>query len=222
MTERGAASGPTIGIADDHPIVRAALASALGVLGEGVRILEAADGAATLALVDTHPELDLLLMDLHMPLVEGISGVRNVRNRAPALPVVVISAEEQPDVVASLIGLGVSGYIPKSDHPAVIVSAVRLVLAGGIYVPPRFMARGLAAGNGGTTADGSQASLMGLTPRQQDVLRLLGEGKSNKVIARELGITEGTVKVHLIAVFRAFDVRNRTAAVVAAQRLLSG
>ncbi len=219
MTDGNGANGPIIGIADDHPIVRGALAAALSTLGNGVRILEAADGAATLELIETCPDLDLLLMDLHMPQVDGIEGVRSVRARAPTLPVVVISADEHCDVVAALLELGVSGYIPKSDNPAVIISAVRLVLAGGIYVPPRFVGRG-SDQHGGIEVRPAGAQTMGLTSRQLDVLRLLGEGKSNKLIARELGITEGTVKVHLLAVFRALNVRNRTAAVLAAQRLV--
>ncbi|MBK9115199.1 MAG: response regulator transcription factor [Betaproteobacteria bacterium] len=207
---------PVIALADDHPIVRAALRAALAALGPGTRFVEAIDAATTLALVADEPSLDLLLMDLHMPGAEGTATVRAVRARAPQLPVAVVSADEDPAAVAELLRMGVCGFIPKSDSANVIVSAVRLILAGGTYVPPRLVhgdARGAAEGGNGAGGD-----RLGLTARQYDVLRLLGEGKSNKVIARELGITEGTVKVHLLAVFRALNVRNRTAAVVAAQR----
>lgn len=211
---------PVIALADDHPIVRAALKSALAALGPNTRFVEANDAATVLALVDGEPALDLLLMDLHMPGAHGTATVRAVRDRAPQLPVAVVSADEDPAAVAELLRMGVCGFIPKSDSANVIVSAVRLILAGGTYVPPRLVhgdARGAGddgAGKGSAAGDGR----LGLTARQYDVLRLLGDGKSNKVIARELGITEGTVKVHLLAVFRALNVRNRTAAVVAAQR----
>lgn len=211
---------PVIALADDHPIVRAALRAALAALGPNTRFVEADDAASVLAVVDGEPELDLILMDLHMPGSAGTATVRAVRARAPQLPVAVVSADEDPAAVAELLRMGVCGFIPKSDSANVIVSAVRLILAGGTYVPPRLVhgdARGAGddgAGNGTEAGD----ERLGLTARQHDVLRLLGEGKSNKVIARELGITEGTVKVHLLAVFRALHVRNRTAAVVAAQR----
>lgn len=207
---------PVIALADDHPIVRAALKAALGALGPNTRFVEANDAASVLALVAAEPGLDLILMDLHMPGADGTATVRAVRARAPQLPVAVVSADEDPAAVGELLRMGVCGFIPKSDSANVIVGAVRLILAGGTYVPPRLVhgdARGAA--EDGTGAGDAR---LGLTARQSDVLRLLGEGKSNKVIARELGITEGTVKVHLLAVFRALNVRNRTAAVVAAQR----
>jgi len=211
-------SGPTIALADDHPIVRAALKGALeGGLPSGARFVEANDAASVLALVTREPGLDLLLMDLHMPGAEGTTTVRAIRERAPQLPVAVISADEDPVRVAELLRLGVCGFIPKSDSANVIVNAVRLMLAGGTYVPPRLMNGGGVA----MPADAPTGERLGLTTRQYDVLRLLAQGMSNKLIARELGITEGTVKVHLLAVFRALAVRNRTAAVLAAQRYRS-
>lgn len=200
-----------IALADDHPIVRAALKEALSALGEGTRFVEAGDAASAIGLVTSHEQLDLMLLDLHMPGVAGTATVRAVRTSAPALPLAVVSADEDPAVVADLLRLGVCGFIPKSDSASVIVSAVRLILAGGTYVPPRLVGSAAPAANG-------EGAGLGLTGRQLDVLHLLGRGLPNKLIARELGITEGTVKVHLLAVFRALNVRNRTAAVLAAQR----
>jgi DNA-binding NarL/FixJ family response regulator len=208
MSEEPVAPQWKIGLADDHPIMRSALASALAALG-APRFVEASDAAGTLALLDANPDLDLLLVDLRMPGANGTETIRTLRSRAPQVPLVVVSADEDPGCVASLLALGVSGYVPKSESPAVIVSAVRLVLAGGTYVPPRLM-------TGGATP----APKPDLTPRQEEVLRLLAQGLPNKSIANALGVSEGTVKVHLIAVFRTLNVRNRTAAVLAAQRYL--
>jgi DNA-binding NarL/FixJ family response regulator len=208
----GNAAPLVIGLADDHPIVRAALASALGDLAPSVRFREASDAAGALALLDGVPPLDLLVVDLRMPGADGLSTVRALRERAPEVPLVVVSAEDDPAHIAPLLALGVAGFIPKSEPPAVIVSALRLVLAGGTYVPPRLAAAAAAPPPGAADA--------GLTPRQWEVVKLLARGLSNKAIANALGVTEGTVKVHLIAVFRALGVRNRTAAVIAARRYL--
>ena len=206
-------AGVLIAIADDHPIVRAALRTALQALGPDTRFVEACDVQSTLVLLAERPDVDLLLMDLNMPGASGLDAVRTVRERAPLVPLAVISAEQHPGTAAALLGIGVAGFIPKSDPSEVIVGAVRLVLAGGVYVPPHL----LRGQQGGAPASGIPP---GLTARQVDVLRLLAQGKPNKLIARELGVTEGTVKVHLLAVFRALDVRNRTSAVLAAQRFL--
>ena len=198
-----------IGLADDHPIMRAALASALAGLG-ATEIVEASDAEGALALLEAHPDLDVFLVDLRMPGANGTDTIRTMRERAPEVPLMVVSGDEEPSHVAPVLALGVSGYVPKSEPPEVIVSAVRIVLAGGTYVPSR-----LVAGGGMTQSDAPS-----LTARQIEVLRLLAKGLPNKSIANALGVSEGTVKVHLIAVFRALSVRNRTAAVLAAQRYL--
>lgn len=203
------AAGPLIAIADDHPLVRAALRDTLGSLEPPPRFLEGGDIAAAMKLATSDPEPDLLLMDLAMPGSHGLEDVRALRQTAPALPIVVVSADENPGTVGALVAMGVAGFIPKSDSAEVIRQAVQLVLAGGTYVPVRYAGATLAG-----------PSHNGLTERQVDVLRLLARGRSNKEIARELGITEGTVKVHLLSVFRLLGVRNRTEAVLAAQRFL--
>jgi DNA-binding NarL/FixJ family response regulator len=206
--------GLRIAIADDHPLMRAALAGALASVVPDVRFVEAANYADTLTLLEQTPAPDLLLMDLHMPGTRGVEGAREVRERCPQVPLAIVSAEDDPAAVRALLALGVCGFIPKSDSAAVIASAVRLILAGGVYVPAKLMSdlRPSLPVNG--------ASASGLTVRQLDVVRLLARGLSNKAIARDLGVSEGTVKVHLLAAFRVLDVRNRTAAVLAAQRFL--
>lgn len=215
MEENGNRGGRCIALADDHPIVRSALITALTHLGSDVRFVEGHDAASTLALVE-HPDLDLLLMDLNMPGMCGIDLVREIRGRAPSLPVAIVSAEDGPKAVGALLALGVCGFIPKTDSPNVIVSAVRLILDGGTYVPPRL----LKEQGTGAKVSNEIAAKAGLTERQLEVVRLLARGETNKVIARHLGVTEGTVKVHLLAIFRALKVRNRTAAVISAQRFL--
>jgi DNA-binding NarL/FixJ family response regulator len=210
--------GALIALADDHPIVRSALKSALAVLGPGTRFVEAGDAASALALAESRQDIDLMLLDLAMPGSQGTATVRAIRDRVPQLPLCIVSASEDAATVSELLRLGVAGFIPKSDSANVIAGAVRLILDGGTYVPAR-LAEGATRTVPAASGDHDHPAL---TQRQAEVLRLLGEGKSNKVIARELGITEGTVKVHLLAVFRVLNVRNRTAAVIAAQRYTSG
>src|SRR4029453_7690036 len=149
----------------------------------------------------------------------------------PAVPVVVLSGYEDPAIMRSALERGVLGFIPKAYSPEVMLSAVRLVLAGGVYVPPMMLSAlppGVVAGPAETVGDAARGSAAAsaqtlehlrsvLTERQVEVLQLLSQGKPNKLIGRALGISEGTVKIHLAAIFRALNVRNRTEAVVAAQ-----
>jgi DNA-binding NarL/FixJ family response regulator len=201
-------------IADDHEMVRLGLKAALAPLGGEVGYVEAASAEDALAAAGAHPDLDLVLIDVNMPGMGGIEGVRRLRAAHPSLPVIVCSAAEDGAVVHSLLQLGVSGFIPKSDSTSVMLQAVQLVLAGGTYVPPRLM------GSPGAQEGAPGGALAALSPRQRDVLSLVAEGKPNKLIARELAISEATVKVHLLAVFRVLGARNRTEAVVIAQRLV--
>ena len=205
-----------IALADDHPIVRAALKGALAQLGGDTQFLEACDADSAIRLARSNPDLDLMLLDLHMPGVQGTATVRAVREAAPALPLVVMSADEDP-----IDGDGASAHGRLRVHSQVRFRRRHRERGaphpGRRHVRPATARR--RAGARDRTGDGNgHEPALGLTARQLDVLRLLGHGLSNKVIARELGITEGTVKVHLLAVFRALDVRNRTAAVLAAQR----
>lgn len=205
-------TGATIAIADDHPIMRRALRDALEALSPAPSFVEAHDLPGTLALATDHRPVDVLLMDLRMPGVEGTEGVAAVRRAAPALPIAVVSAIDDPGLVRSLFDLGVAAFIPKTEPPELIVAAVRLVLGGGQYFPPRLLVDPGDAAAPSTDPGGA------LTDRQRDVLRLLARGLPNKLIARDLGLTEGTVKVHLLAIFRALGARNRTEAVLIAQR----
>ncbi len=207
-------------LADDHEMVRLAMRHALASLSPRIQWLEAQNASEVERWATEDP--DLALVDLNMPGSDGVPWIGRLRSQFPTLPIIVVSAEESCALVLELIDCGVAGFIPKSDSAAVVLQAVRLVLSGGTYAPLRFLTGHGASrepGNG-TTASANPPAVHGLTQRQLEVLALLARGLPNKLIARELGLSEGTVKVHLLAIFRALDVRNRTEAVVAAQKKL--
>jgi DNA-binding NarL/FixJ family response regulator len=217
-TPQGASTVLRVLLADDHEMVRMAMRHALAPLAASIEWLEAATGEDVERIVQSDP--DLALLDLHMPGSDGKPWIGRLRDRCPTLPIIVVSAEESPSLVRELINLGVAGFIPKSDTAAVILQAVRLVLSGGTYAPLRLLGGGDRTTNGTVSPERQEAPSHGLTQRQLEVLSLLARGMPNKLIARELGLSEGTVKVHLLAIFRALDVSNRTEAVVAAQKKL--
>lgn len=204
-------------VADDHPMVRDALTRTLRGLELDASIIEA-DSRESLFAAMTLYGPDLALVDLNMPGMNGAEGLRQLREDHPTTPVIVASAQDDPATIRAVMAIGVSGFIPKSESPNLIAQAIRLVLAGGVYVPVRSLA-GDFGRSGGLDAMRPSESDHGLTPRQLDVLGLLSRGMPNKLIARELGLTEGTVKIHLAAILRALSARNRTEAVVRAREL---
>jgi DNA-binding NarL/FixJ family response regulator len=198
-------------IADDHPLVRDALARTVQQLCADVQVRQAGDLDGLLRLA-AQGDADLALVDLNMPGMDGIVGLRRLRDAAPTLPIVVASGQEDPMTIRAVLAAGAVGFIPKSERSEVLLGALRLVQAGGTYVPSRLL---------DSTARPPPTDLHSaeLTPRQLDVLRCLLRGEPNKVIARELGLTEGTVKIHIAAILRALHARNRTEAVVRARAL---
>lgn len=200
-------------LADDHPLFREAVRQMLRNLDEVAEVFEARDYPGLFELARANRDADLALIDLYMPGAGDGLGVATFRGAFPDIPVVVLSAAEACGEVRRALDEGAAGFIPKSFPPELMLSAMRVVLAGGMFLPPQLL-------------DGvdeprppAPARLADLTPRQADVLRLILRGLPNKSIARELGLAEGTVKVHLAAVFKALGAANRTEAVVAAQRL---
>ena len=199
-------------IADDHPMVRDALARVVGQLYADAQVLEAGDFAAVLAyLGDAVP--DLVLIDLNMPGMDGLHGLRRLREAFPALAIVVASGQDDPATIRAALAIGANGFIPKIDPPDLLLQALRVVRAGGVYIPAR------SNGDVRGIMTGPSPNASGLTPRQLDVLRLLLKGEPNKLIARQLGLTEGTVKIHIAAILRALQARNRTEAVIRAREL---
>lgn len=192
-------------------------------LGSDVRLHEATSAQEALAMADGIPDLDLVLLDLHIPGAENFSALDALRERHPTLPVVIVSVLDDPQTVRNCLSRGAMGYIPKSSSPAVMLSAVRLVLSGGIYLPPELLRGDADPGPAPAVAAGSGQSFtaadLGLTGRQADVMRLLVQGRSNKAICRELGLAEGTVKIHVTAILRALHVGSRAEAIVALNRL---
>lgn len=207
-------------LADDHEMVRVAMRHALAPLSAAIEWHEATDAASVEAELARCDNLDLALIDLYMPGAGATAWVAGLRERHPSVPLIVLSGDENPALVRTLIGLGVAGFIPKSDSSSVILHAVRLVLSGGTYAPLRLMVNSADGERAVRTPATTTAQPIPLTSRQFEVLRQLARGLPNKLIARELGLSEGTVKVHLLAIFRALGVHNRTQAVVAAQKKL--
>jgi len=175
------------------------------------------------SLVAGHPDAGLLLLDLTLPGADGFTLLEELRTEYPNIPVVVLSASDRRDDVLRAIDLGAMGYIPKSSSNQVTLQALRLVLSGGIYLPPIALTARDEVGvprlaEGASTARTVPRDL-GLTARQAQVLALILQGKPNKVICRELGLAEGTVKIHVAAILRALNVSTRTQAVIEASRL---
>lgn len=194
-------------------MVRRALAEALGqVLGAGCRVTEAGSlSAARLALAAT--DIDLLLLDLNMPGMNGALGLAGLRADFPAVPILVVSASEDPSTIRQVIEFGASGFLPKSAPVGAIGEAVRAVLAGDLWLPA-------SAQEPQPAADAEiVARVAELTPQQRRVLDLLSDGKFNKQIAFELSVTEATIKAHLSQIFRKLGVHSRTQAVIVARRL---
>jgi DNA-binding NarL/FixJ family response regulator len=217
-------------IADDHRLIVEGVKLKLAELDTSIEFIVAATAQELRDLLETEPLPTLAMIDLAMPGANDREHLRHALQKLQGVPVIVISGSEDPAMIRELLAMGVQGFIPKSYSPDVMLSAIRLVLSGGVYVPPMMLNPANVSPMRPSANDHASASageertiedrLRGLlTERQIDVLRLLALGKPNKVIARDLGISEGTVKIHLAAIFRALSVRNRVEAVVASRRV---
>jgi DNA-binding NarL/FixJ family response regulator len=213
-------------IADDHQLIVEGARLKLAELGPGTEFTIALDIDELRQALRQESPPALALIDLTMPGVHRREHLAEVIAAWPGVPVIVLSGAESPALIRELLAMGVQGFIPKAYSADVMLSAVRLVLSGGVYIPPMMLQADepLVAPPPSTTGEGAAARLEErlhqlLTERQLDVLRLLSTGKPNKVIASDLGISEGTVKIHLAAIFRALNVRNRVEAVVASRRI---
>jgi DNA-binding NarL/FixJ family response regulator len=211
-------------IADDHPLFSEALKGISEDTFDKITCTDVADAEQTLAAVLDDNSFDLILLDLFLPGADGFSCLVALRNRAPTTPIIVVSASDEVAVVREAFSYGAMGYLPKSSSREVMKNALRLVMSGSSYVPSEALGaigplRRAGASAGGEHEKGEDEQ--SLTPRQLGVLVLLGEGKANKQIAYELGISEITVKAHVSAILRKLNVNNRLQAVIACRNIKS-
>ena len=225
---------------DDHPLILSALKSVIHGLGENVTVAGVSSANAARAALVLNADFDLVLLDLQLGDADGFDLLAELRAAYPALPVVVVSGSDRTSDVIRAIDLGAMGFVPKRTHNDMLFEALRLVMSGGVYVPPMTLGvEGAAAADppaeqetvpGYMNMIGTQATqgdfqavptlaTLGLTPRQTDVLALLLQGKPNKLIARELEVSVETIKDHVAAVLRALGVNSRTQAVLAVSQM---
>jgi len=210
----------TILLADDHALFRDGMRYVLQQLADEVEILDASSFAEALLFAESRPEINLVLMDLHMPGSNGAPSVRTFNLKHPDMPLVVVSGSEQREDMERVMEYGAMGFISKMTSSKVMLAALRMVLDGGIYLPPQLLQQSVDNMDQGAPDKRSRRSNeFGLTSRQVDVLRHLSQGLSNKETAQKMGLAEGTVKIHVAAIFQVLHVSNRMDAVRAAQRL---
>jgi DNA-binding NarL/FixJ family response regulator len=232
--------GMRVLLVDDHPLILSALQTVIQGLGDDVEVQGVGSGRAAREALQQDSNYDLVMLDLALGDASGFDLLTEFRNAYPALPVVVVSASDRTSDVIRAIDLGAMGFVPKRASNDTLFEALRVVMSGGIYVPPMSMGHNTESPIPGADADTepggylravsgeaeragyqkapSLASL-GLTPRQTDVLALLLQGQPNKLIARELGLSVETVKDHVAAVLRALGVSSRTQAVLAVSQM---
>lgn len=204
-------------VADDHPLFRSAIQQALKQLHDGIEFIDAKDFSSLEKLIEITPDVDLVLLDLHMPGMQGFSGLVYLCKRVPDLPVVMVSANEDPIIMQRSIEHGAAGFIPKSSSVENILDAINTVLRGDVWLPPEVTDNDVP---GRTTSEIELAERMKqLTPQQFRVLGMISKGMLNKQIAHELDVSEATIKVHVTAIMRKLGVTNRTQAVLAANQL---
>jgi DNA-binding NarL/FixJ family response regulator len=207
-------------LVDDHVLFREGIALLLRPMLPGADVFEAGTiEEAFERAAAAQPPLDLVLMDLGLPGISGLQGIGLFRERFPELPVVALSSADDKDTVLKAIDAGAMGYVPKSSSSGVLAGALQVILAKGIYLPPSVFLSERAQAPAPVAGPRASPASLGLTPRQADVLWLILEGKSAKMISRELNLSASTVKVHTSAVLRALNVTTRTHAVIAAGKL---
>lgn len=205
-------------VADDHALIREGIRNTLQGIADDVVIEEAADGRQVEELLASSPQFDIVLLDLYMPNTDGFELLGKLGDSYPDVPVVILSASDKKADMRRALDRGAFGFIPKSTSHDVMINAIKLVLSGGVYVPPDLMKADDAADSFSPSVYDHELK-DALTDRQFDVLLLLAKGQQNKEIARSLGVSQHTVKIHVTAVFKALGVNNRTQAVLTAQKM---
>jgi DNA-binding NarL/FixJ family response regulator len=202
-------------IVDDHGLVREGLKAILGQSDLQAECLEAWDEISIWHCLKKHPDVKLVLLDIQLPGLSGMDLLRRIAIEHPAIPIIMLSADHDSNTVSQALQWGASGFMPKNSLNQVLISAIRLVLAGGVYIPPEALLKSaLKPQPAPTTMAALQLDSLGLTNRQLDVLRLLVKGLSNKRISRQIDLAEATVKIHIRGILRTLSVTNRTEALV--------
>jgi DNA-binding NarL/FixJ family response regulator len=203
-------------VVEDHPLVRDGLLATLKNLGAETRTFGVPDATEAIGILESQ-DIDLMILDLMLPGTKGQTFLPLVRRRFPTVPVVVLSALDDADTVSRVMRAGASGFVSKSGSSAELLEALRAVMFGELYLPPKL--RKLTSRSETAQGEGrSMAQRFGLTAAQARVLDLLTEGSSNRQIAELLGLTEGTVKIHVSAIMKAMGVTNRSEAALLASR----
>ena len=203
-------------IADDHPLFREAIARVVGDGFPGSELLETADLDATLAVTADEEDLDLILLDLNMPGMSGLTGLLQLRNEAPTIPVAIISVEEDKNVMLQAVSCGAVGFLTKSSPKEQLIKAIAQILEGNSYLPSEIMRASAARAHEPNERSISAEQLETLTRKQIQVLERMTRGESNKMIAYNLNIAETTVKAHVSAILRKLGVSNRVQAILSA------
>jgi DNA-binding NarL/FixJ family response regulator len=198
-------------VIDDHPLIQEALKHVLSELDASLELIQAHDASSAHAALSRTSKVDLLVLDLALPGCDGFDLLSELRRDWPDIPVLVLSATYDRVTVETALDLGAMGFIPKTANAHILIDALRLVLSGGVFVPVECSDAGGAPLRPRIP---SRSQELGLTPRQADVLKLLVQGKPNKLICRDLSLSEGTIKVHVSAILRALNVHNRTQVVI--------
>jgi DNA-binding NarL/FixJ family response regulator len=202
-------------LVDDHALIRDALRSVLKEVAADANVMEAGDCGQAMHLIEAHPDLQLVLLDLNLPDRDGFAVLTDLRQRYATISLVVLSGLQDRDSVLKALDLGALGFIPKSAPREVMVSALRLIFAGGVYIPPEALGRTESKERQPATSRPVLPADFGFTDRQMEVLALMMQGKSNKSISRILDVAEPTIKHHVTAILKGLKVANRTEAVIA-------
>ncbi|MBW8353250.1 response regulator transcription factor [Pseudomonas protegens] len=205
-------------IADDHPLFREAIHNVISDGFPGSEVMETADLDSALALTQEHDDLDLILLDLNMPGMHGLNGLITLRNEAPTIPVVIVSAEQDKQIVLQAITYGAVGFITKSSARSQMTDAIEQILNGNVYLPPDIIRtqKSQPGRRNSETPSFPPELLQALTRKQLLVLERMTKGESNKQIAYTLDIAETTVKAHVSAILRKLNVHNRVQAILSA------
>ena len=208
-------------VVDDHALVREGMRQVLKGLHEQVLVLEASTCAQAFELCGEHPDLDLVLLDFHLPDMNGLDALDIFAKRHPELPVVLVSGSANPEIMRQVLAKGAAGFIPKSSKSEVLLAALNQVLTGDVYAPPDMLTSPDFMSDGRFPARDHVARETGpdFTPRQIHVLQGLMDGQSNRDISVRLNLSEETIKNHVTAILRALKVQTRTQAVLSASRL---